>query len=35
MDEPGWSFLDRLLDLLARHPGACWCSARDAFASPP
>jgi hypothetical protein len=35
MDEPGWSFLDRLLDLLARHPGARWCSARDALASPP
>jgi hypothetical protein len=35
MDEAGWSFLERLLDLLARHPGARWCSAGEAFASPP
>jgi hypothetical protein len=34
MDEPGWSFLARLLDVLARHPGARWCSPREAFASP-
>jgi hypothetical protein len=35
MDEPGWRFLDRLLGLLAAHPGAVLCSAADLFAERP
>jgi hypothetical protein len=31
MDEPGWRFLDRLLGVLAAHPGAVLCSAADLF----
>jgi hypothetical protein len=33
MDEPGWRFLDQLLGVLAAHPGASVCSARDLFAA--
>lgn len=33
MDEPGWQFLDQLLGVLAAHPGARLCSARDLFAA--
>ena len=33
MDEPGWRFLDQLLGVLAAHPGASVCSARDLFAT--
>jgi hypothetical protein len=32
MDEPGWQFLDQLLGVLAAHPAALLCSARDLFA---
>jgi hypothetical protein len=35
MDEPGWQFLDQLLGVLATHPGALLCSARDLFATQP
>jgi hypothetical protein len=35
MDEAGWMFLDRLLRVLAGHPGARLCPARELFASPP
>jgi hypothetical protein len=35
MDEPGWTFLDQLLGVLAAHPGALLCSARDLFATQP
>lgn len=35
MDEPGWQFLDRLLGVVAAHPGAVLCSAADLFAAPP
>jgi hypothetical protein len=35
MDEPGWRFLDRLLGVLAAHPGAVLCSAADLFEPPP
>ncbi|HEX5077514.1 MAG TPA: polysaccharide deacetylase family protein, partial [Geminicoccaceae bacterium] len=31
MDEPGWRFLDRLLGVLAAHPGAALCHAADLF----
>jgi hypothetical protein len=31
MDEPGWGFLDRLLSMLAAHPGAVLCSAGEVF----
>ncbi|MEM7025006.1 MAG: polysaccharide deacetylase family protein [Pseudomonadota bacterium] len=31
MDEPGWAFFDRLLGLLAGHPGATLCSAHQLF----
>ena len=30
MDEAGWAFLDRLLGVLAAHPGARLCAARRA-----
>ena len=33
MDEPGWGFLDRLLGVLAAHPGARLCSAGELFAT--
>ena len=29
MDEPGWEFLDRLLGVLAAHPGARLCARRS------
>ena len=32
MDELGWEFLDRLLGVLAAHPGAVLCSAAELFA---
>ena len=35
MDEPGWQFLDRLLGVLAAHPGAVLCSAAELFEAPP
>jgi hypothetical protein len=35
MDEPGWQFLDRLLGVLAAHPGAVLCSAADLFRTQP
>jgi hypothetical protein len=35
MDEPGWRFLDRLLGVLAAHPGAVLCSAAELFQAPP
>jgi hypothetical protein len=35
MDEPGWRFLDRLLGVLAAHPGAVLCSAADLFEAQP
>jgi peptidoglycan/xylan/chitin deacetylase (PgdA/CDA1 family) len=35
MDEPGWQFLDRLLGVLAAHPGAVLCSAADLFTAQP
>lgn len=35
MDEPGWRFLDRLLGVLAAHPGAVLCSATDLFEAAP
>ncbi len=35
MDEPGWQFLDRLLGVLAAHPGAVLCSAADLFMAQP
>ena len=35
MDEPGWRFLDRLLGVLATHPGAVLCSAADLFPTQP
>jgi hypothetical protein len=31
MDEAGWGFLDRLLGLLGRHPGARLCGAGELF----
>jgi hypothetical protein len=31
MDEAGWTFLDRLLDLVGRHPGARLCAADELF----
>jgi hypothetical protein len=35
MDEAGWAFLDRLLCVLAGHPGARLCGVRELFESPP
>jgi hypothetical protein len=35
MDEAGWAFLDRLLRVLADHPGARLCPARELFETPP
>jgi hypothetical protein len=35
MDEAGWRFLDRLLDLLGTHPGARLCGADELFATGP
>jgi hypothetical protein len=35
MDEAGWAFLDRLLRMLAEHPGARMCPARELFEAPP
>jgi hypothetical protein len=35
MDEAGWAFLDRLLRVLANHPGARLCPARELFETPP
>ena len=32
MDEAGWVFLDRLLGVLAAHPGARLCAADELFA---
>jgi hypothetical protein len=32
MDEAGWEFLDRLLGVLAAHPGARLCRADELFA---
>jgi hypothetical protein len=31
MDEAGWTFLDRLLGVLARHPAARLCAAGEVF----
>jgi hypothetical protein len=33
MDEPGWAFFDRLLELLRRHPAARLCPAPARFAA--
>jgi hypothetical protein len=35
MDEDGWAFLDRLLGVLAGHPGARLCPARELFEAAP
>jgi hypothetical protein len=35
MDEAGWAFLDRLLRVLADHPGARLCPARELFETAP
>jgi hypothetical protein len=35
MDEAGWAFLDRLLCVLAGHPGARLCAVHELFESPP
>lgn len=34
MDEAGWRFLDRLMGVLAAHPGATVCSAPELFEQP-
>ncbi len=31
MDEPGWAFLERLLEVLGRHPAARLCAAGELF----
>lgn len=31
MDEPGWRFLDRLLELVAHHPGVRFCAPGELF----
>ncbi|MCE3250912.1 MAG: hypothetical protein K0R41_4737 [Geminicoccaceae bacterium] len=33
LDEPGWDFLERLLELLARHPATRLCPAGELFES--
>jgi hypothetical protein len=33
MDEPGWSFLERLLEVLESHPAARLCAAGELFAA--
>jgi hypothetical protein len=35
MDEEGWAFLDRLLSVLAAHPGARLCRAAELFEAAP
>jgi hypothetical protein len=35
MDEDGWAFLDRLLGLLAAHPGVRLCRAAELFEAVP
>jgi hypothetical protein len=35
MDEAGWAFLDRLLGVLAEHPGARVCPADELFEATP
>ena len=35
MDEAGWAFLARLLRVLADHPGARLCPARELLETPP
>lgn len=35
MDEDGWAFLDRLLGVLAQHPGARLCPAPELFGTQP
>ena len=35
MDEPGWRFLDRLLEVLASHPAAKLCAAGELFRPAP
>ena len=35
MDEDGWAFLDRLLGMLAAHPGARLCRAAELFEAAP
>jgi hypothetical protein len=35
MDEDGWAFLDRLLAVLAAHPGARLCQAAELFEATP
>jgi len=35
MDEAGWGFLDRLLEVLASHPAARLCAAGELFAAAP
>jgi hypothetical protein len=35
MDEAGWAFLERLLGVLAEHPGARLCAAPELFETPP
>ena len=35
MDEDGWAFLDRLLAVLAAHPGAQLCPAAELFEAMP
>jgi peptidoglycan/xylan/chitin deacetylase (PgdA/CDA1 family) len=34
MDEAGWTFVERLLEELGRHPGARLCDARELFGGP-
>jgi hypothetical protein len=35
MDEAGWGFLDRLLEVLGRHPAARLCAAGELFEAAP
>ena len=35
MDEAGWQFLERLLEVLGSHPGARLCGADELFATEP
>ena len=35
MDEPGWAFLERLLEVLGSHPAARLCPAGELFGGAP
>lgn len=35
MDEPGWRFLDRLIDLISAHPGARLCPVPELLGASP